>query len=178
MTLFQDQPLLVVELLSHVTARGGYAAVIGWEDFAYAGVIDSGGVCDNIIVIPDPGTEPLNIVAVLCEGLDLVVYRGPVFSLSPARARPLLGKLRQGTAALMMVGTRVPSPAVTVEADITDYLGIGAGHGRIRGVEMNLRVAARGQAPASGKVVIWGSREAELMSAGRKKNQKPTLRAV
>lgn len=153
-TLFPDQPLLVVELLAHVTARGGYAAIIGWREFAYAGVVESGGVCENIIVIPDPGPQPLNVAAVLCEGLDLVVYHGAETTLSPTRARPLLGKLRRGTAALIMVGTGVPSPAVTVDARITNYLGIGTGQGRIRGVEMRISITARGHAPAGGTVVL------------------------
>lgn len=157
-TLFPDQPLLVVELLAHVTARGGYVAMIGWREFAYAGVVESGGVCENIIVIPDPGPQPLNVAAVLCEGLDLVVYYGTDATLSPTRARPLLGKLRRGTAALIMVGTGVPSPAVTVDARITNYLGIGAGQGRIRGVEMRISIATRGHAPAGGTVVL-GERE-------------------
>lgn len=173
-TLFQDQPLLIAESLAHVTSRGGHAAVVGWEDFSYAGVLDSGGVYKNIIVVPHPGSEPLNVVAVLCEGLDLVIYRGPEIMLSPAQARPLLGKIRKGTAALMMVGTRVQSPAVTVGAEITDYLGIGPGRGRIRAVEMHIQITARGQVPTSGKVVISNSGRAELLAV----ETKPKLRAV
>lgn len=161
--IFQEQPLLVAELLTHVTAQGGYAAVIGWKDFAYAGVTDSGGVCENLIVIPDPGIEPLNVAAVLCEGLDLVVYRGPKIMLSASRARPLLGKLRKGTAALMMVGTEVASPALMVESEIINYLGIGPGRGRIRGVEMNIRATGKGQAPVNGRLVISRPQDAELL---------------
>lgn len=174
--LVQDQPLLVAELLSHVTARGGYAAMIGWREFSYAGVIATGGRHENIIAIPDPGAEPLNIAAVLCEGLDLVIYRGPEITLSPTRSRPLLGKLRKGTAALILVGTRVQSPAVTVEADIINYLGIGSGEGRIRGVEMRIRVTAKGQAPASGTVVI--GRRPEHEPPHREKNKTARLWVV
>lgn len=174
-TLLQDQPLLVAELLSHITAGGGYAAMIGWKEFSYAGVIAAGGVHENIIAIPDPGAEPLSVVAVLCEGLDLVIYRGPEITLSPVRARPLLGRLRKGTATLLMVGTRVQTPAVTVEADITNYLGIGAGEGRIRGIEMLIRVTVKGQAPASGTVMIGGSGESEPLPAQKKRT---TLRVV
>lgn len=114
------------------------------------------------------------MVAVLCEGLDLVIYRGPEIMLSPAQARPLLGKIRKGTAALMMVGTRVQSPALTVAAEITDYLGIGPGRGRIKAVEMHIQVTARGQVPTSGKVVISSFGSAELLAV----ETKPKLRAV
>ncbi|ALZ99402.1 hypothetical protein [Corynebacterium glutamicum] len=173
-THVSDQPLLVVEFLAHITAQGGHAAVIGWKDLAYAGVIDSGGVCENIIAIPNPGMEPLNVAAVLCEGLDVVVYKGPEISLSPTRARPLLGKLRQGTAALVMVGTKVSSPALTVDAEITDYVGIGAGSGRIRGVEMQVRAVSKTHGVRSGKVMISRPQDAALLEP----EQPTTLRAV
>lgn len=173
-THMADQPLLIMEFLAHITAQGGHAAVIGWKDLAYAGVIDSGGVCENIIAIPDPGTEPLNVAAVLCEGLDVVVYKGPEISLSSTRARPLLGKLRQGTAALVMVGTKVASPALSVDAEITDYVGIGAGSGRIRGVEMQVRAVSKTHGVRSGKVLISRPQDAALLEP----EQPTTLRAV
>lgn len=167
-----ELPLLVVAFLAHVTAQGGHAAVIGWKELAFAGVIDLGGVCENIIAIPDPGTEPLNVAAVLCEGLDLVVYKGPEISLSPTRARPLLAKLRKGSAALLMVGTRVSSPALVIEAETSNYLGIGQGRGRIRGVELKFRAIPKGQPPRSGLVIISRAEDAALL------NTTPTLRVV
>lgn len=174
-----EQPLLAVELLAHVTARGGHAAVIGWPDLAYAGVIDAGGVCDRIIAVPDPGPEPLSIVAVLCEGLDLVLYRGPVLTLSATRARPLLARLRAGTAALMLSGTRVAAPALTVDSEITGYVGIGPGRGRIRGVELSLRVSAKGRGPVRGRVLISRPQDAELLHTHVPGAvQKPRLRVV
>ncbi|ALC05088.1 hypothetical protein CDES_03175 [Corynebacterium deserti GIMN1.010] len=172
-TCVSDQPLLIVEFLAHITAQGGHAAVIGWKDLAFAGVLDSGGACENIIAIPEPGTEPLNVAAVLCEGLDVVVYKGPEISLSPSRARPLLGKLRQGTAALVMVGTKVASPALTVDSEITNYVGIGAGQGRIRGVEMQVRTMSKSFGARSGTVTISRAQDSELLQ-----EKKPTFRVV
>ncbi|MFP7364950.1 hypothetical protein SFC07_04095 [Corynebacterium callunae] len=167
-----EVPLLIVAFLAHVTAQGGHAAVIGWKDLAYAGVIDLGGVCENIIAIPEPGTEPLNVAAVLCEGLDLVVYKGPEIQLSPTRARPLLAKLRKGSAALLMVGTQVASPALVMEAETSNYLGIGQGRGRIRGVELKFRATAKGQPPRSGMITISRAEDAALL------HTPPTLRVV
>lgn len=173
-THMADQPLLAVEFLAHITAHGGHAGVIGWKDLAFAGILDSGGVCENIIAIPDPGIEPLNVAAVLCEGLDVVFYKGSEIALSPARARPLLGKLRRGTAALVMVGTTVASPALMVEAEIIKYLGIGAGQGRIRGVEMQMRTLSKTHGARSGTIMISRSQDAALLQPV----QKTHLRAV
>ncbi|WP_080796407.1 hypothetical protein [Corynebacterium pacaense] len=174
-TVMGEQPLLVLDFLTRVTASGGCAAVVGWRDLGLAGLVGAGGVCDNLIVIPDPGPEPLNVAAVLCEGLDLVVYRGPEIMLSPSRARPLLGKLRKGAAALLMVGTQVASPAARVESSITGYGGIGRGTGRIRSVEMRVRVLARGRAAASRTVVVHRTEDEALLGGH---GATPALRVV
>ena len=99
--------------------------------------------------------DPLGVAAVLTEGLDLVVYRSPVaLALSPVRCRPLLGKLRKGRAALMMVGATVPSPALTVTGDIQAFHGIGRGTGRITGVDIRVRAQSKGGRPASASITV------------------------
>ena len=109
-----DCPALIVELIGQVTARGGHVGVVGWPELSLAGVVESGRL-DNVITVPDPGTDPLGIVGILVEGLDLVVARWAApLELSPVRARPLLARLRGGVAALVLVGARIPSPAVRV----------------------------------------------------------------
>ena len=149
-----DCPALVVELVSQVTAAGGHVGIVGWPELSLAGVVDSGRL-EYIIVVPDPGVDPLGIVGVLVEGLDLVVARWPApLELSPVRARPLLGKLRGGRAALVLVGASVPSPHARIDATVTTFRGIGRGAGRIRGVDIAVRVEAKGQPPASTTVTV------------------------
>ncbi|WP_394281593.1 hypothetical protein [Corynebacterium sp.] len=158
-----DTASLIVELLEQVTSTGQHAGVVGWPDLSYAGL----SRVDRVIAVPDPGTDPLQVASVLVEGLDLVVYRtGVELNLSPVRARPLLARLRQGKAALVMVGTKVPSPALTIAAEVTQFRGIGQGSGRITGWDMQVRTEAKGYRPASGVVTVG---EAE---------QKPGLRVV
>lgn len=136
--------LLTVELVAHASARGGVVGVIGWPELGLGGVVESGGQLDRIVVVPDPGLEPLMAVAVLVEGLDLVVYKGAARTLSPVAARPLLAKLRGGRASLLMVGTQVPSPAARIDAGLAAVEGIGAGTGRIRGLTLDVEVHAKG----------------------------------
>ena len=116
MTEVSDCPALIVELIGQVTARGGHVGVVGWPELSLADVVESGRL-DNVITVPDPGTDPLGIVGILVEGLDLVVARWAApLELSPVRARPLLARLRGGVAALVLVGARIPSPAVRIGA--------------------------------------------------------------
>lgn len=175
-TIFPEQPLLAVEFLAYATAHGGYAAVIGWPELAYAPIIDSGGVCENIIAIPDPGEESLNTTAVLCEGLDLVLYKSPEKSLSRTRMRPLLGKLRTGVAALVMVDASVPNAAASVDAEITKFLGIDKGRGRIRGVELRVTVSGKAWAPVSKTIVLGSTAYLDLIYPENTENRQ--LKAV
>lgn len=153
-TEFSDCPALIVELISQVSAGGGHVGVVGWPELSLAGVVERGEL-DNVVVVPDPGNDPLGVLGVLVEGLDLVVARWATpLELSPVRARPLLGKLRGGAAALVLVGARVPSPAARVRAEVTTFRGIGAGTGRIRGVDIAVRVEVGGRPPASTTVTV------------------------
>lgn len=159
-TQVADCPALVVELIAQATAGGGHVGIVGWPELSLAGVVDNGNL-NNVIAVPDPGVDPLGIIGVLVEGLDLVVARWQApLELSPVRARPLLGKLRGGSAALVMVGASVPSPHARIDAEVTTFRGIGQGSGRIRGVDIAVRVEAKGQAPASTTVTV--GRRAEL----------------
>nr|WP_231587558.1 hypothetical protein [Corynebacterium comes] len=153
-TEVSDCPALIVQLIVQATAGDGHVGVVGWPELSLAGVIDNGRL-EKIITVPDPGSDPLGVIGVLVEGLDLVVARWPApLELSPVRARPMLGKLRGGVAALVLVGARVPSPTVRIQADVTTFRGIGEGTGRIRGVDIAVRVEAKGKPPASTTVTV------------------------
>ena len=155
-----DCPALIVELIAQATAGGGHVGVVGWPELSLAGVVDEGRL-ENIVVVPDPGVDPLGIIGVLVEGLDLVVARWAApLELSPVRSRPLLGKLRGGSAALVLVGATVPSPQARIDATVTTFRGIGQGTGRIRGVDIAVRVESKGRAPATTTVTV--GRQAQL----------------
>ncbi len=148
-----DTPALVVELIAQVAAKGGFCGVVGWPELSYAGVPaeDAG----RVVAVPEPGIDPLGVAGVLAEGLDLVVLHTPQrLELSPVRARPLLARLRQGRAALVAVGTRVPSPALEVAGEVVAIHGVGRGSGRITGLDIRVRVQAKGARPASGVITL------------------------
>lgn len=130
-----DVPALLVEMVQQVTRGGGKVAVLGWPELSVAEIEH----LDHMVLVPDPGIDPLAIAGVLVEGLDLVIYRSATeLNLSPVRARPLLAKLRAGQAALVLVGLHAPSPAVKIDATVSAYHGIGRGSGRIRGLDIQV----------------------------------------
>lgn len=156
---------LVVELITHVSAVGGHVGVVGWPDLSLAQVAEDGDV-SRVITVPDPGAEPWAVTSVLCEGLDLVVHKG-TGALSPTRARPVLAKVRAGQAALLTVGTRLPGTAVEIGAEVIAVHGLGRGSGRIRGVDIGVRVASASMRPRRG-----------VLTCGQRPDTRPHLEAV
>lgn len=139
-TEISDCPGLIAELIHEVTGQGRHVGVVGWPALSLADVEH----LERVIVVPDPGEDPLGVTSVLVEGLDLVVWRSDVrLHLSPVRARPLLGRLRKGHAALVLVNLAVSSPAARVDARVATYRGIGRGAGRIRGYDIVVRETTR-----------------------------------
>ena len=109
---------------------------MNWSDLSLAQVAESGDL-SKIITVPNPGGEWITVLGVLAEGVDVLIYRSPrTHTLSPTQARPLLAKIRKGRAAVLTVGAQVPSPALTINAQVTGFSGIGCGTGRIRNAEI------------------------------------------
>ena len=146
-----NSPALAVEMISHVTAAGGHVAVVGWTELLLAQVVEHGDL-SRVVTVPDPGADPWGVTGVLVEGMDVVFHHGPPVELSPARARPILARVRAGQAALVTVDARLPGTAMKVDASVVRYHGIGQGTGRIRGVDIAVRTEAKGMRPKSGTV--------------------------
>ncbi|MCZ9295481.1 hypothetical protein [Corynebacterium yonathiae] len=154
-------PALVVELICHLTARGGHVAVVGWPDLLLAHVADKGDI-ERVVTVPDPGLESWMVTGVLAEGLDLVVHHGPPGEVSPTKARPVLAKVRGGHAAVLTVGTRLPGTAVGIRARVSTYRGVGKGSGRIRGVDMEVEVTSK-QGASRGVLTVGERRRLEAV---------------
>lgn len=162
-----DCPALIVEMIGHITATGGHVGIVGWPDLSLAQVGEYGDL-SQVVVVPDPGVDPWSVTSVLVEGLDLVVHHGQstpqaptpqaLTTLSPTRARPILAKLRGGQAALVTVGERLPGASASIAAQVVTYRGIGAGSGRITGVDIALEVSSPQLSRSSRGTLTCGQR--------------------
>lgn len=132
---------VVAGILAEVTAAGGHVALVGLPDFAPLSIVEHGGDLSRVLDVPEPGESPLEVVTLLADGVDVVVVkldRTP----PPSAARPVMARLRGSGCALLYVGEGWPGSKVSVASRVTAIHGLGAGHGRIRGVEFH--VTARG----------------------------------
>ena len=128
-------------IVAEITAAGGHVAIVGLPDFSPLNIVEHGGDLSRVLDVPEPGDSPLEVVALLADGVDMVVVkldRTP----PPSAARPVTARLRGSGCALLYVGDGWPGSKVSVASRVTAIHGLGAGHGRIRGVEFH--VTARG----------------------------------
>ncbi len=171
-----DCPALVSELIAQISAQGKTIAIVNWSDLSLAQVAESGDL-SKIITVPNPGGEWITVLGVLAEGVDVLIYRSPrTHTLSPTQARPLLAKIRKGRAAVLTIGAQVPSPALTINAQVTGFSGIGCGTGRIRNAE--IAVSSYSKTHRNGPVVLTcGARSSAEPSAAVPSSAEP-LQAV
>lgn len=166
-----DCPALVSEFIAQISAQGKTIAIVNWSDLSLAQVAESGDL-SKIITVPNPGGEWITVLGVLAEGVDVLIYRSPrTHTLSPTQARPLLAKVRKGRAAVLTVGVQVPSPALTINAQVTGFSGIGCGAGRIRNTE--IAVSSYSKTHRNGPVVLTCGARSSAESASAE-----SLRAV
>lgn len=144
-SVFNECSPLVMHVLVHAARQGSSIGVVGWPDLCFAEMSEYSEAFRHVVCVPDPGIEPLSVAATLGEGLDLVCCYLPQTEVTVSRARPLLAKLRRGTASVILVGAHIAGAAARVRGTVLGFHGVGQGVGRIRTIELKVEVAARGQ---------------------------------
>lgn len=145
--VLDGSPTALLGLLARVTAAGGHAAIVGLPQLGLAAAAEMGAVLDRLVWIPDPGPDPLAVTAVLVDGMALVVLDPAGAALAPSRTRAITARVRRGPGALVVAGGDWPGADVRVEAAVTGGVGLGCGHGRIRGLDLAVRIRSRSGAP-------------------------------
>lgn len=157
-TAMADCPAAVVDILAHVTANGGCAAVVGYPKLALAAVAAAGGELSRLIIVPDPAPHVGAVLSTLAEGLDLVVYV-PVQRVTPTFARPVEARLRKSSCALLSCGAPWPGARLNLDVQVAGVHGLGRGSGRIRSIDVAGRVWGKGQPPQRITAELTGRRD-------------------
>lgn len=157
-TAMADCPAAVVDILAHVTANGGCAAVVGYPNLALAAVAAAGGELSRLIVVPDPAPHVGAVLSTLAEGLDLVVYV-PVQRVTPTFARPVEARLRKSSCVLLSCDVPWPGARLNLDVQVSGVHGLGRGSGRIRSVGVTGRVWGKGQPPQRITAELTGHRD-------------------
>lgn len=128
----------------------GNAAIVGQPDIGLLAAVEMGADLSRLAVIPDPGTDPVEVAAVLIDGMDLVVLGLGGRRVTRARARAVVARARQKGCTLLVtdgdwqgVSTRLAARVCGYE--ITPALrGVPTpGLGRISGVRLQINGRGR-----------------------------------
>ena len=137
---------LSLRMAATVTAAGGHVAIVGQPDIGLLAAAEMGADLDRLAVVPDPGTDPVEVAAVLMDGMDLVVLglRGRV--VPPSRARAVTARPRQRGCTLLIADGDWPGAEVRLDARVCGYELSGGelpGFGRISRVRLTTRARGR-----------------------------------
>ncbi|KQU59124.1 hypothetical protein ASG84_14460 [Rhodococcus sp. Leaf278] len=139
---------LLIGLVAAVTGAGGHVAVIGQPRFGILAAVEMGAQLSKLALIPDPGPDPVEVAAILLDGVDLVVLGLGGLSVPPTRARAVVARARSKGSTLLVTDGHWDGAELRLDASVHGYDGLGTGRelgrGRLRGVRLS--VCARGKA--------------------------------
>jgi hypothetical protein len=136
---------LLLSMVAAVTAAGGNAAIVGQPDIGLLAAVEMGADLSRLAVIPDPGTDPVEVAAVLIDGMDLVVLGLGGRRVPRTRARAVVARARHKGCTLLVTDGDWEGAPTRLEARVCGY-DITAGNrgaptpgfGRIIGVRLQV----------------------------------------
>ncbi|OBI71499.1 hypothetical protein A5663_09130 [Mycobacterium sp. E740] len=137
---------LPLSIVSEVTAQGGHAAIVGQPDVGLLAAVEMGADLSRIAVIPEPGVDPVEVAAVLMDGMDLVVLGLGGRSVPATRARAVVARARQKGCTLLVTDGDWQGASARLEARVCGYEITGHGRpgfGRIGRVRLAMRAKGR-----------------------------------
>lgn len=144
---------LLLSMVAAVTAAGGNAAIVGQPDIGLLAAAEMGADLSRLAVIPDPGTDPVEVAAVLVDGMDLVVLGLGGRQVPHTRARAVVARARHKGCTLLVTDGDWQGAPTRLEARVCGYeLTAGdsdtptPGFGRISKVRLQVSGVCAGRA--------------------------------
>ncbi|CAG7642658.1 hypothetical protein SIM91_02345 [Rhodococcus opacus] len=135
---------VLVGLLASVTAAGSHAAVIGMPDLSLLDAVEQGADLSRIAIVPAPKDSAVEVAAILLDGVDLVILGLSGAAVTPSRARAVVARARSKGAVLLVTEGRWDGVDLRIESRVAGYSGLGEGHGRVTGIQLDVAAAGKG----------------------------------
>ena len=143
---------LLLGMVAAVTAAGGNVAIVGQPDIGLLAAAEMGADLSRLAVIPDPGTDPVEVAAVLIDGMDLVVLGLGGRRVPQTRARAVVARARLKGCTLLVTDGDWQGAPTRLAARVCGYeLTAGSrgtpvcGFGRISGVRLQVSGVCAGR---------------------------------
>src|ERR1700740_618598 len=132
---------LLLSMVAAVTSAGGNVAIIGQPDIGLLAAVEMGADLSRLAVIPDPGTDPVEVAAVLIDGMDLVVLGLGGRRVPQTRARAVVARARNKGCTLLVTDGDWEGAPTRLQARVCGYeitAGNRPGFGRIGKVRLQI----------------------------------------
>jgi hypothetical protein len=139
---------LLVSMVAAVTAAGGNVAIVGQPDIGLLAAAEMGADLGRLAVIPDPGTDPVEVAAVLIDGMDLVVLGLGGRRVPQTRARAVVARARNKGCTLLVTDGDWQGASTRLAARVCGYEITGGGRpgfGRISRVRLRVSGVCAGR---------------------------------
>ncbi len=138
--------LLCVTLAAGASAAGAWCAVVGMPQLGVLAAADAGVDVDRLLLVPDPGSRWPQVVAALLDGCELVLLWPPARPSAQVTRRLAAHARRSGGALVVVGGVAGGWEGANLWLRVTrpQWIGIGAGHGRLRGRRVQVVAGGRG----------------------------------
>jgi hypothetical protein len=146
-----DWSMLCMALAAGPVASGAWCAAAGIAEFGVVAAADAGLDPARLLLVPDLGPNWPQVVASLLDGCDLVLLRPPDRPSAQVRRRLEAAVRRYG--AVLLVAGAWEGAQVRLRVTGQAWVGIGKGHGRLRG--RRVRVVADGRGEWSRAQARW-----------------------
>ena len=149
---------LAFALTAAATTAGSWCAAVGVGDPGVEAVAELGVDLDRLVLVPRPGPRWAEVVAVLLDGLDVVVVQLPG-QVRPGVARRLTARARERRSVLITLtkglGRWPESPDVHLVLESGSWWGADKGHGHLQGRRVEVCAAGRRAAARPVRVALW-----------------------
>jgi hypothetical protein len=112
---------LLLGMVAAVTAAGGNVAIVGQPDIGLLAAAEMGADLSRLAVIPDPGTDPVEVAAVLIDGMDLVVLGLGGRRVPQTRARAVVARARLKGCTLLVTDGDWQGAPTRLQARVCGY---------------------------------------------------------
>jgi hypothetical protein len=139
---------LLLSMVAAVTAAGGNVAIVGQPDIGLLAAVEMGADLSRLAVIPDPGTDPVEVAAVLIDGMDLVVLGLGGRRVPQTRARAVVARARNKGCTLLVTDGDWEGAPTRLQARVCGYeitAGNRPGFGRIGKVRLQISGVCAGR---------------------------------
>jgi hypothetical protein len=137
---------LPLRMVAAVTAAGGNTVIVGLPNIGLLAAVEMGADLSRLALIPDPGTDPVEVAAVLMDGMDLVMLGLGGRSVPAGRARTVMARARQRGCTLLVTDGDWQAASIRLEARVCGYETTAGRPGLGRISRVRIDVCARGRA--------------------------------